>query len=100
MPTIGCQAQWLRRGETAGADRCTAGRVYQVIEGRGESRVGDTTLTWERGDTFVAPPWQWVSHRNLSASEGAALFTFDDEPALRSLGLWQEEREGQLAHHG
>ena len=99
MPTIGCQAHWLRPDETSPLDRCTAGRVYQVIEGRGESRVGNTVLTWEAGDTFVAPPWQCVSHRNTSSSEAAALFTFDDEPALRSLGLWQEEREGQLAHH-
>jgi len=98
MPTIGCQAQWLRAGGTPPVDRCTAGRVYQVIEGRGESRIGDAVLTWEAGDTFVAPPWHWVSHRNASPSEPAALFTFDDEPALRSLGLWHEEREGQLAH--
>ena len=62
-----------------------------VIEGCGTSRVGDTELTWERGDTFVAPPWQWVAHANADPAAPACLFQFNDEPAVRALGLWQEE---------
>jgi gentisate 1,2-dioxygenase len=68
--------------------------VFQVIEGRGESRIGESVLGCEQGDTFVAPPWQWVSHRNRASSSPAALFQFSDEPAVRLLGLWQEDREG------
>ncbi|MBI4635448.1 MAG: cupin domain-containing protein [Candidatus Rokubacteria bacterium] len=93
LATMGSEAQWLRPGEATRAERRTAGRVYQVVEGRGESRVGDATLAWEEGDTFVAPPWHWVHHRNLSATVPACLFQFNDEPALRALGLWHEEIE-------
>ena len=47
-------------------------------------------LAWEEGDTFVAPPWHFVEHRNAAPS-AACLFQFNDEPALRALGLWGEE---------
>jgi gentisate 1,2-dioxygenase len=63
-----------------------------VIEGRGTSRVGEAELTWEPGDTFVAPPWHGIEHDNGSAGEPACLFSFNDEPAIRALGRWQDER--------
>ncbi len=91
LATMGSEAQWLRPHETTRAERRTASAVYQVVEGRGESRIGDATFSWEHGDTFVAPPWHWVEHRNLSEAEPACLFQFNDEPALRALGLWDEE---------
>jgi gentisate 1,2-dioxygenase len=92
LPTMGADAHWLRPGERARAGRSTASRVFHVIEGRGESRIGDTELAWEAGDTFVAPPWHWIEHDNGSTAEPACLFSFNDEPAIRALGLWQEER--------
>jgi gentisate 1,2-dioxygenase len=91
LPTMGAEARWLRPGERTRAERCTGSAVYQVIEGEGESRVGTAVLDWRPGDTFVAPPWHWVEHRNRSASIPAGLFQFNDEPALRALGLWDEE---------
>lgn len=91
LPTMAAEAQWLRPGETTRAERRTASAIFHVIEGRGESRVGDAVLAWEQGDTFVAPPWHWTEHRNL-ASAPACLFSFNDEPVLRALGLWHEER--------
>ena len=92
VATMGADAHWLRPGERARAGRSTAGRVFHVIEGRGRSRIGETELAWEPGDTFVAPPWHWIQHDNGSAGEPACLFSFNDEPAVRALGLWQEER--------
>src|SRR5207249_10739386 len=50
LPTMGAEAHWLRPGERARAGRSTASRVFHVIEGRGQSRVGETELTWEPGD--------------------------------------------------
>jgi gentisate 1,2-dioxygenase len=91
LATMGCEAQWLRPGERTRAERRTASAVFHVIEGQGESRVGDAVLGWEAGDCFVAPPWQWIEHRNASVSSPAALFHLNDEPAVRALGLWQEE---------
>jgi len=91
LATMGCEAEWLRPGAMTRVARSTASRVFHVIEGGGESRIGETSLAWEQGDTFVAPPWHWIEHRN-SASAPACLFEFNDEPAVRALGLWCEER--------
>ena len=90
LATMGAEAQWLRPGERTRRARRTASAVFHAIEGRGESRVGDTTLAWERGDTFVAPPWHWIEHANTDGRP-ACLFQFNDEPAVRALGLWDEE---------
>jgi gentisate 1,2-dioxygenase len=91
LPTMGCETQWLRPGEATRAERRTGSGIVHVVEGRGESRVGDVTFDWERGDTFVVPPWHWVSHENASRTAPACLFHLTDEPALKALGLWCEE---------
>jgi gentisate 1,2-dioxygenase len=92
LATLGAEAQWLRPAERARGGRSTASRVFHVLEGHGTSRIGETSLTWESGDTFVAPPWHRIEHDNGSAGEPACLFSFNDEPAVRALGLWHEER--------
>lgn len=92
LATMGCEAQWLRPGERTRRERRTAGVVCHVVEGRGESTIGGMTFGWEPGDTFVAPPWHWVEHRNPSGAP-ACLFQFNDEPAVRALGLWDEDAE-------
>lgn len=91
LRTLGAEAHWLRPSERARSGRSTASRVFHVIEGRGVSTIGDAKLAWETGDTFVAPPWHWIEHDNASAGEPACLFSFNDEPALRALGLWHAE---------
>lgn len=91
LATMGSEAQWLRPGETTRAERRTGSGVFHVVEGRGESRIGEAAVRWERGDSFVAPPWHWIEHRNRSSSAPACLFHLNDEPALRALGLWCEE---------
>jgi len=93
LATMGAECQWLRPGERSRTPRRTASAVFHVLEGEGESRVGDATLAWSRGDTFVAPPWHAVEHANGARSAPACLFQFNDEPAVRALGLWDEERE-------
>jgi gentisate 1,2-dioxygenase len=88
---MGSEALWLRPGETARLGRRTGSGLFYVIEGRGESRVGEARVGWGPHDAFVGPPWQWIEHRNGSAAEPACLFHLTDEPALRALGLWDEE---------
>jgi gentisate 1,2-dioxygenase len=88
LPTMGCEAQWLRPGERTRPERRAGSAVYHVIEGRGESHIGDAVFAWEPGDTFVAPRWHRVEHVNLAPAAPACLFQFNDEPALRALGLW------------
>ena len=90
LRTMGAEARWLRPGERSARTRRTVSAVFHVIEGRGESTIGDVTLAWQRGDTFVAPPWHWTAHVN-AATEPAYLFSFTDEPAIEALGLYAEE---------
>ena len=33
-----------------------------VIEGEGESRIGDKTFNWKQHDVFTLPRWQWTEH--------------------------------------
>jgi gentisate 1,2-dioxygenase len=91
LATLGAECQWLRPAERSRGVRRTSSAVFHVIEGRGTTRVGDVELAWEAGDTFVAPPWYRVAHTNAAAAAPACLFQFNDEPAVRALGLWQEE---------
>jgi len=90
LATMGAEAQWLRPGERTRRERRTTSAVFHAIEGRGESRIGDATLAWAQGDTFVAPPWHWIEHASTGA-EPACLFQFNDEPAVRALGLFDEQ---------
>lgn len=89
LRTMGAEAQWLRPGERTVAARRTSSAVFHVVEGRGTSRIGGTTIDWEPGDTFVAPPWHWIEHE--VARDAAGLFSFNDEPVMQALGLFTEE---------
>lgn len=87
MPTIGAFIQFLPAGFTGEPSRSTDGTVYYVIEGRGQSQVGDTALAWQARDIFVAPSWAPVSHE---AKDDVVLFSFSDRPAQKALGFWRE----------
>jgi gentisate 1,2-dioxygenase len=63
--------------------------VFVVVEGQGETQVGDTTLHWKPRDIFVVPSWHWHRHRGESE---AVLFSFSDRPVQEKLALWREER--------
>ena len=63
--------------------------IYSVVEGTGETIVGDTVLRWKPRDIFVVPSWH--THRHCAASE-AVLFSFSERPVQDALGLWREER--------
>jgi gentisate 1,2-dioxygenase len=91
LRTMGAEAHLLRPGSRTRAERRTACAVYHVMEGDGESRVGAAALVWGPGDTFVVPSCTWVEHRNASRMAPACLVSYNDEPAVRALGLWDEE---------
>ena len=88
MPTIAAFIQLLPAGFAGSAYRATDGTVYCVVEGRGESRVGDSVFEWEPHDIFVVPSWSRVSHH---ADKEAVLFSYSDRPVQKALGLWREE---------
>jgi gentisate 1,2-dioxygenase len=88
MPTIGAFLQLLPSGFRGRGYRSTDSTVYCVVEGRGHSRIGESTIDWRERDVFVAPSWHPVSHE---AQGDAVLFSFSDRPVQKMLGLWREE---------
>ena len=94
MQTIGAAMQMLRPGERTRAHRHTGSFIYQVAKGRGHSVIGGKRFDWQERDIFCVPSWMWHEHANVSDSEDACLFTFNDLPVMQSLGLYREEAYG------
>jgi gentisate 1,2-dioxygenase len=69
--------------------RTNANVVCAVVEGEGQSRIGDKTFAWRPRDVFTIPQRNWASH--LSTSGDARLFMVSDADVLRRLGLLIEE---------
>ena len=90
MPTIGAFMQLLPKGFSGARSRATDSTVYAAVEGRGRTRVGDTTYEWGPRDIFVVPSWAWTAHE---ADGEAVLFSFSDRPAQKALGLWREQTQ-------
>jgi gentisate 1,2-dioxygenase len=91
MPTIGGNAQLLRPGEHTQAHRHTMDVVYQVVEGTGYTVINGVRFDWEPQDIFVIPKWAFHEHVNSSKTADACLFSYNDGPVMRSLGLYREE---------
>jgi 1-hydroxy-2-naphthoate dioxygenase len=91
LPTLSCWIQQLTPGFSGNAHRHTSSAVYYVVRGNGKTLAGDKEMTWSANDCFVVPNWTWHRHINLSAAEEAILFTVNDAPVLRALGLYREE---------
>jgi gentisate 1,2-dioxygenase len=89
-PTIGCYLQLLRPGVRTRAHRETSCAVYRVVRGQGATTVDDETFEWGPGDFFVIPPRARHAHAN-AGNEPAVLFTAQDVPMLKGLGLYRME---------
>ncbi|KAK1487616.1 gentisate 1,2-dioxygenase [Colletotrichum tamarilloi] len=87
---LGGRAARLTSGAKSSLVQETASSVYHVVEGSGRSRIGDTELVWNKGDTFCIPSWYPYQH---FADEGLKtdvyLYRFDDMPMLKSLGFYR-----------
>jgi gentisate 1,2-dioxygenase len=88
--TIGAQAERIDRGASAPKRRETASSVYHVRAGQGTTRIGNTALDWETGDTFAIPAWAPFEHLN-KGHEAAHLFRYDDKPLLDGLGVYRSD---------
>jgi gentisate 1,2-dioxygenase len=88
LTTIAAFLQLLPKGFAGKAYRSTDSTIYNVVEGRGTTRIGSETFTWGPRDIFVVPSWQPVSHQ---PSEEAVLFSASDRAAQKALGIWRED---------
>jgi gentisate 1,2-dioxygenase len=90
MPTIGAFLQLLPKRFSGKPYRSTDATIFSIVEGRGTTRIGNTTFHWEPHDVFIVPSWMPVSH---ATEEECVLFSFSDRPAQKALGLWREDSE-------
>ena len=72
--------------------------LTQLAKGKGFSIINGQRFDWKERDIFCVPSWAWHEHHNLSDTEDACLFQFNDLPVIESLGLFQsrelEENNG------
>jgi gentisate 1,2-dioxygenase len=88
MPPMSLAVERLPSGMKRTAQRSTANRIFVVMEGAGESVIGNEHFTWRFGDTLAIPCWTRFEHR---ASSDATLFEMSDEALMRFAGYYREE---------
>jgi len=91
-PALGlldCFLVALAPGRASRRRRSTANAVCLVVEGAGETTVGETTIAWSRRDVFTVPHWSWASHRTDGGP--ARLFVVTDREVLRRLGMLADQ---------
>lgn len=73
MPTLSLQIERLPTNCRTRPYRTTANILFNVMQGEGESEIGDDIFAWKRGDTFVAPGWNRICHRATADAQFLAL---------------------------
>lgn len=89
LPTLGFSAMMLRPGEEICLPRRSASVVFHVVEGRGEAQIDGTDIKWTEADTFAAPTHAKIWLRNSVDTAPTFLFSVDDAPMQRSLGIYE-----------
>jgi gentisate 1,2-dioxygenase len=90
LPTFACELQLLTPHLKTRTHRHLSTAIYHVFRGQGATVVDGQPLEWTQGDIFLIPPWATHHHENRGG-EDAILFSMNDWPAVRSLGLYREE---------
>lgn len=89
MPTLDCFALRPGHGRATRAARTTSTAIAVVIEGEGETRIGEETIAWKQHDIFTLPRWKWIEHRASRAP--ATLFLMTDRELLARIDHLREE---------
>jgi len=71
--------------------RSASNAICCVVEGAGETQVGDKTIYWRERDIFTLPQGNWVAHK--AGSKTARLFVVSDRDLMMRLGLLNDEYE-------
>ena len=90
IPTMGLHMERLEGGSKTRRQRSTADHVFVVVEGDGETAVGDELFRWQFGDTFAVPAWNKYAHK---ATNDAVLFDLSDEPLKRLTNYYRFEAD-------
>ncbi len=99
MQTMGASIQLLPAGFKGKAHKHTGSFVYQCAKGKGSTIIDGQRFDWQERDIFCVPSWAWHEHINLSESEDACLFSFNDLPVMEKLGFFQEKNLEENSGH-
>jgi 1-hydroxy-2-naphthoate dioxygenase len=90
LPTLSCHMLRLPPGFEGAPRRRSSSAVYFVARGAGALEVGGERLEFQKFDSLVAPNFARTRFSNASKTEDALLFSVEDTPVLRALGLYRE----------
>lgn len=86
FPTIRCGTIGVAAGARRGPGQRVGASMLCVAEGAGQATVGEATYPLRFGDVVCVPSWAPLT-LEADADADLVLFTYDDEPVLRALGL-------------
>jgi gentisate 1,2-dioxygenase len=89
MAMIDCFLAQLDAGTSTLPFRTTANSVCCVVEGAGESQIGNETIRWKKRDIFTLPQGNRIVHKSIGGT--ARLFQVSDRDIYARLGLLKEE---------
>lgn len=75
----------LQTGAALETSPRASGEIYVALRGSGWTRKGKHAIAWEQGDIFCLPGGEPSTIHN--ARDHAVLYSVNDEPALRFLGV-------------
>jgi gentisate 1,2-dioxygenase len=95
-PTTGGTAMALMDHELVQLDagaatipfRSSSSAICVVVEGEGQSCIGEETFAWGPKDIFTLPQGNWIAHK---ARRLARFFVYSDRQVFARLGLLKEE---------
>jgi gentisate 1,2-dioxygenase len=79
MPTITIKVHVWPAGWRNRPYRRSVNTAFVVLQGNGQSTIGDRTFEWGFGDTIAAPAWGRIEHR---ASSHAIVVSLSDESLM------------------
>lgn len=89
VPSLDAGVLEIAAGCATRRARSSDSQLCVVIEGSGESRIGDARHGWSARDVFTIPEWSWTEHR--AAGERSRLLVVSDRHLRELLGLYREE---------
>lgn len=84
---VDCLMMELDEGQTTELFRENANALLLVVEGEGESMIGDTKVAWKPLDIITVPQWNYVSHHCIKGP--ARIFAVTDREVMRKLELYR-----------
>lgn len=84
LDLVDCELWGLPADKDVATPAGAENRVCLVVDGQGESRVGESVFAWEKNDVFTVPHGNGTRHRATGGD--ALLFVGSDREILRRLG--------------